>query len=166
MKVDRVTLNHWVVKYASASATLAHKRKARTSLSWWFDETHVKVCGAWCYQYRAADQNGQTLDFMLSERRDQAAALRFFAKTVSSNGSPKSCAIDKSGANVRGSAEMNAALWKVSSTRRIREGQLGAGCPLAIDAGLSVCANLVAGRVRLIAKVSTELGTNHPRAPL
>ncbi|KKN10303.1 hypothetical protein LCGC14_1038020, partial [marine sediment metagenome] len=58
-----------------------------------------------------------TLDFMLSEHRDEAAALSFLAQTISSNGLPRACAIDKSGANTAGLKGMNAALRKVGSDR-------------------------------------------------
>ena len=52
------------------------------------DETHIKVKGKWTYLYRAIDKLGQTLDFMLSERRDEAATPAFFAKVIASNGWP------------------------------------------------------------------------------
>jgi len=119
IRVDHATLNRWVVKYASALAAVAQRRKAATAPSWRLDETYVKVRGDWCYLYRAVDRNGQTLDFMLSEQRDEAAALRFLAKAVAANGLPRSCAIDKSGANTAGLAGMNEALRKVGSDRRI-----------------------------------------------
>jgi putative transposase len=32
------------------------------------DETYIKVKGKWVYLYRAVDSQGDTLDFMLSER--------------------------------------------------------------------------------------------------
>ena len=118
--VDHATLNCWVVRYASGLATVAQRRKAATALSWCLDETYVKVRGEWCYLYRAVDRNGQTLDFMLSEHRDEAAALRFLAQAISSNGLPRACAIDKSGANTAALKEINAALRKVGSDRRIR----------------------------------------------
>ena len=54
---------------------------------------------------------------MLSEHRDEAAALSFLAQTISSNGLPRACAIDKSGANTAGLKGMNAALRKVGSDR-------------------------------------------------
>lgn len=118
--VDHATLNRWVVRYASDLAAVAQRRKSTTAPSWRLDETYVKVRGEWCYLYRAVDRNGQTLDFMLSEHRDEAAALRFLAQAISSNGLPRACAIDKSGANTAGLKEINAALRKVGSDRRIR----------------------------------------------
>ena len=90
IRVDHATLNRWVVEYASALAAVAQRRKAATVPSWCLDETYVKVRGDWCYLYRAVDRNGQTLDFMLSEQRDEAAALRFLAKAVAANGLPDS----------------------------------------------------------------------------
>lgn len=44
--------------------------------------------------YRAIDKCGKTLDLMLSERRDEAAATAFFAKVISSNGWPDKVVID------------------------------------------------------------------------
>lgn len=108
------------MKYATTLASTAQRRKGPTASSWRLDETYVKVRGDWCYLYRAVDRNGQTLDFMLSERRDEAAALRFLAKAISSNGLPRACAIDKSGANTAGLRGMNDALRNVGSRLRIR----------------------------------------------
>jgi len=43
------------------------------------DETYIKVKGQWVYLYRAVDKQGRTVDFLLSKRRDVAAAKRFFS---------------------------------------------------------------------------------------
>jgi len=59
------------------------------------DETYIKVRGKWTYLYRAVDRDGQTLDFMLSERRNTAAARRFFKREVGTNDVPDRIAIDK-----------------------------------------------------------------------
>jgi transposase-like protein len=45
--------------------------------SWRVDETYVKVKGRWMYLYRAVDSRGQTIDFLLSAKRDAEAAKRF-----------------------------------------------------------------------------------------
>ena len=46
------------------------------------DETYVKVGTEWKYLYRAVDSAGQTIEFMLSAKRDISAAKRFFKKLM------------------------------------------------------------------------------------
>jgi putative transposase len=62
------------------------------------------------YHYRAVDRNGQTLGFMLSERRDKVAARRFFRRAIGTNGVPDRVVIDKSGANLAGLEAVNVIL--------------------------------------------------------
>jgi len=56
-----------------------------TNDSWKVDETYIKVKGEWKYLYRAVDSDGDTIDFMLSSKRDRKAAKRFLNKALSSN---------------------------------------------------------------------------------
>ena len=72
------------------------------------DETYIKVKGVWHYLYRAVDKQGKTVDFLLSAKRDKAAALRFFEKAMKANGIPEKAALDKSGANKVAMDEINA----------------------------------------------------------
>lgn len=74
------------------------------------DETYIKVKGKWGYLYRAVDKEGQTIDFMLSEKRDEPAARAFFNKAINSNGLPEKVTMDKSGANKAGVNTINVAL--------------------------------------------------------
>jgi IS6 family transposase len=53
-------------------------RGALSNGSWRVDEAYVKVKGRWIYLYRAVDSGGQTIDFLLSAKRDAEAAKRFF----------------------------------------------------------------------------------------
>ena len=108
--VDHATLNRWVAKFSPLIAKEAHKRKRKTAVSWRMDETYIKVKGNWTYYYRAVDKFGKTLDFMLSEHRDEAAATAFFARTIGNNGFPGKVVIDKSGANLAGLQNMNCVL--------------------------------------------------------
>ncbi len=110
VEVDHATLNRRVVKYAPLIAAEAQKRKPAIGRSWRMDETYITVKGQWCYLYRAVDKHGQTLDVMLSERRDEAAATAFFARTISNNAWPDKVVIDKSGANMAGLDNMNIGL--------------------------------------------------------
>ena len=48
------------------------------------DETYIKVKGQEKYLYRAVDSTGQTIDFLLTAKRDAAAAKRFFHKVFRS----------------------------------------------------------------------------------
>jgi transposase-like protein len=61
------------------------------------DETYVKIKGEWKYLYRAVDSTGQTIDFMLSAKRDARAAKRFFRKMlkVVSHSSPRVINVNK-----------------------------------------------------------------------
>jgi len=81
VKVDHATLYRRVVKYTPLVGEEARARKTSGARSWRVDETYIKVKGKWTYYYRAIDKFGKTLDFMLSEKRDLAAASDFFGKT-------------------------------------------------------------------------------------
>jgi transposase, IS6 family len=50
--------------------------------SYRLDETYVKVGTEWKYLYRAVDSAGDTIEFMLSAKRDVSAAKRFFKKMM------------------------------------------------------------------------------------
>ena len=52
------------------------------------DETYVRVKGENKYLYRAVDKHGQTIDFLLTARRDAQAAKRFLRKALSQPGNP------------------------------------------------------------------------------
>jgi putative transposase len=99
INVDHATLNRWVIDYSPLIATEAKKRKRAVATSWRMDETYVKVKGQWVYLYRAVDKFGGTVDFMLSEHRDEAAAIAFFKQAIDANGFPNKVVMDKSGAN-------------------------------------------------------------------
>jgi transposase-like protein len=54
---------------------------------------------AWKYLYRAVDKKGKTVDFLLTAKRDKAAAMRFFDQVMRDNVLPEKVTRDKSGAN-------------------------------------------------------------------
>jgi len=73
------------------------------------DETYIRVREQWKYRYRAVDTAGQTIDFLLTARRDAAAALRFFRKAIRHHGELEMVVtIDKSGANTAALTALNA----------------------------------------------------------
>ena len=107
VKVDHATLNRWVIDYSPLIAAEAKKRKRPVASSWRMDETYVKVKGQWVYLYRAVDKFGATIDFMVSEHRDEAAATAFFKQAIDANGFPSKVVMDKSGANYAGIENIN-----------------------------------------------------------
>jgi len=61
------------------------------------DETYIRVKGQDRYLYRAVDSTGQTIDWLLTAKRDAASAKRFFRKTLldPSNLQPRVINVDK-----------------------------------------------------------------------
>jgi putative transposase len=108
IKVDHSTINRWVIYYASLLEDEFRKSyKRKVGSSWRMDETYIKIKGEWHYLYRAVDKFGNTIDFMLSKNRDEAAAKAFFIKAIGSSGLPEKVTIDKSSANNAGLNAIN-----------------------------------------------------------
>jgi IS6 family transposase len=80
--VDHSTIHRWVLKFAPELDKRVRPHLGLTNNSWRVDETYIKVKGEWKYLYRAVDSMGNTLDFMLSAKRDGKAAARFFRKVL------------------------------------------------------------------------------------
>ncbi|WP_051872998.1 DDE-type integrase/transposase/recombinase [Flavobacterium chungangense] len=60
------------------------------------DETYIKVKGIWCYLYRA-DKLGNTVDFLLSRKRQRMSTQSFLIKVISNNCRSRVINIDKNG---------------------------------------------------------------------
>jgi putative transposase len=106
--VDHATLNRWVVRFSPFLAAEARHHCCPVGRSWRLDETYIKVRGQWKYLYRAVDKEGLTVDFLLTAKRDRAAAQRFLRRAIENNGVPSKINIDKSGANTAAIEAYNA----------------------------------------------------------
>jgi transposase, IS6 family len=82
VKVDHVTVYRWVQRFTPLFADAARPLRHAAGDRWFVDETYVKVAGRWRYLYRAVDQYGLVIDVLLSERRETAAARRFFTSVL------------------------------------------------------------------------------------
>jgi len=118
LSVDHVTIWRWVQRYAPELNRRCRPELRRTKAWWRCDETYVRVAGKWTYLYRAVDSTGATIDFLLSTRRDAAAAKRFFQKALRSPGHPRPRVINVDG---------NPSYPKVISELK-RTGELGRLC--------------------------------------
>ncbi len=120
VKVDHTTLNRWVVKYSPILSTRAQSKKRPTLSSWSMDETYIRVRGKWMHLYRAVDKAGNTLDFMLSERRNGPAATKFLAIALTANRTPCKIVVDKSGTNAAGIREVNKILRRFGCPAKLQ----------------------------------------------
>jgi hypothetical protein len=66
----------WVQRYAPEMKRRLRPRLKPTNDSWRVDETYIRVKGKWVYLYRGVDSSGATIDFLLSAKRNAAAAER------------------------------------------------------------------------------------------
>jgi transposase, IS6 family len=99
--VDHVTIYRWVQRFTPEFIEAArHCRHAPGDRSF-ADETYIKVAGQWTYLYRAIDQHGQVIDVMLSQRRDLAAARRFFTRALRAGTIPAEVTTDRAPAYPR-----------------------------------------------------------------
>jgi putative transposase len=108
VSVEHSSINRWAIRFLPLIEKMARKHKRPVRGSWRMDETYIKVKGVWKYFYRAVDTQGKTVDFLLTAKRDMAAAKRFFDKAIVANGDPAKVAMDKSGANKAAMDAINA----------------------------------------------------------
>src|SRR5712671_5298015 len=88
LRADHVTVWRGVQRYAPEIQRRLRPRLRPTNDSWRVDETYIRVKGKWVYLYRAVDSTGATIDFLLSAKRDAAAAERFLAKALGGENHP------------------------------------------------------------------------------
>ena len=105
--VDHSTVQRWVVHYAPRIEKAFRKNKKRTGNRWRLDETYIKIKGERKYLYRAVDKQGDTIDFLLTAKRDKKAAGRFLNKAIGPSGKPSLINIDKNGANTAAIKQYN-----------------------------------------------------------
>jgi IS6 family transposase len=92
--VDHVTIYRWVQRFTPLLIEAARPCRHSVGGRWFVDETYVKVAGVWRYVYRAVDQHGQVIDVYVSQRRNIAAARKFFTTALSAHGRPAEVTTD------------------------------------------------------------------------
>ena len=118
--VDHSTVSRWAIRFLPIQEKTFRKYKRPVGGSWRMDETYIQVKGVWKYLYRAVDRDGKTIDFLLTAKRDKAAAKRFFDKAMQANSVPEKVTMDKSGANKAAIDEINANREKPMVVRQVK----------------------------------------------
>ncbi len=124
VEVDHTTIFRWLQAYAGELEKRIRPHLRMCNGSWRVDETYVRVKGRWTYLYRAVDSRGQTIDFLLSARRDTVAAKRFFRKALVQPHvvNPRTITVDKNPAYPRAATEMkrDGELWRRTRMRQCK----------------------------------------------
>ena len=122
--VDHTTIFRWIQAYAEDLEKRIRPHLQPSNGSWRVDETYIKVKGRWAYLYRAVDSRGQTIDFLLSAKRDAAAAKRFFRKALGQphTVNPRTITVDKNAAYPAAVTAMKRGgeLWRFSRLRQVK----------------------------------------------
>jgi transposase, IS6 family len=82
LAVDHTTVWRWVQRYAPEINKRIRQHLKLAGTSYRVDETYIKVGKSCKYLYRAVDKQGNTIEFMLSAKRDVFAAKRFFKRMM------------------------------------------------------------------------------------
>src|SRR5215213_8718190 len=122
--VDHTTIFRWIQAYAAELEKRIRPQLRLSNGSWRVDETYVKVKGRWTYLYRAVDSRGQTIDFLLSAKRDAEAAKRFSRKALGQphTANPRTITVDKNPAYPCAISEMrqDGELWRFARPRQCK----------------------------------------------
>ena len=100
LDVDHSTIFRWVQRYAPEINKRIRQHLKMSGTAYRIDETYIKVGKSSKYLYRAVDKQGNTIEFMLSAKRDVSAAKRFFKKMMRADHRrlPFSISVDKNAA--------------------------------------------------------------------
>ena len=110
LHIYHTTIYRWVQHFAPELEKRCRPHLNATNDSWRVDETYVKVKKVWMYLYRAVDSEGNTLELLLSPRRDTEAAKRFFSKALAAPhiSPPRVITVDKNAAYPKAFKELKA----------------------------------------------------------
>ncbi len=92
--LSHTTILRWVQHYIPEFEKKWNRLARPVGRSWRVDESYIRVRGEWKYLYRAVDKQGDTVDFLLSQHRDIAAAKWFFTQAIDRHGVPEKITLE------------------------------------------------------------------------
>lgn len=124
LDVHHTTVFRWVQEYSPEIDKRFRSHLRPTNDSWRVDETYILVKGKQKYLYRAVDSQGNTLDFLLTAKRDALGVKRFFRKMLKAihTQTPQVITVDKNPAYPQAIKELKAAkkLPEIVKLRQIK----------------------------------------------
>jgi transposase-like protein len=82
IEVSHESIHQWTRRFGPAYAKALRHRRPKAGDKWHLDEVFVRIQGRQRYLWRAVDADGNVLDILLQNRRDEPAARRFFRKLM------------------------------------------------------------------------------------
>lgn len=80
------TVRRWALKFGLAFAYGLRRHRPRSDCRWHLDEVFVSINGKRMYLWRAVDNEGEVLDFLVQRRRDAQAAKKLMVKLLKKHG--------------------------------------------------------------------------------
>jgi transposase-like protein len=94
--VSNETVRRWFLKFGRLIARNLRRSRPRPSANWHLDEMVIKVRGRKHWLWRAVDDEGEVLDFLVQRRRCARSAGRLLRKLLKKQGfAPKRITTDK-----------------------------------------------------------------------
>jgi putative transposase len=82
LDVSYETIRCWTIKFGPQIARRLKRRRPAPSPRWHLDEMVCKVRGKRMYLWRAVDDEGEVLDFVMQRNRDTQAALKLLRRLL------------------------------------------------------------------------------------
>jgi putative transposase len=76
------SIRHWCLKFGADFARKLRRRRPKPGDTWHLDEVYLRINGVLHYLWRAVDQHGVVLGLLVQDRRNAAAAKRFFKRLL------------------------------------------------------------------------------------
>ena len=84
--ISNETVRRWFLKFGRPIASNLRRNRPRASARWHLDEMVIKICGRKHWLWRAVDDEGEVLDFLVQPRRCAKSARRLLRKLLKKQG--------------------------------------------------------------------------------
>ncbi len=112
VEVSYETIRRWVKRFGPQIARRLRSGRPRAHPHWHLDEMYVSIGGRWMYLWRAIDQDGEVLDYLVSAKRDKKAALKLMRKLLKKYGfAPRTIVTDNWRAYATAFRELGLTAW-------------------------------------------------------